>query len=86
VVNAARVLFVPSNGGQECKTGHDKEKILMGRGGEVKKGKESEYGQVEYGTLKPIKVILRRGREKSKNNEGDEPNQGTLYAHVGTSQ
>jgi hypothetical protein len=28
----------------------------------------------EYGTLKPIKVILRRERWKREDNEGDEPN------------
>jgi hypothetical protein len=28
----------------------------------------------EYGTLKPVKVVLRRGRGKKKKNDGDEPN------------
>jgi hypothetical protein len=32
----------------------------------------------EYGALKPVAVILRRGRRKM---EGDEPNQGTLYTY-----
>jgi hypothetical protein len=32
----------------------------------------------EYGALKPIKAILRRGREKRENNVGDEPNWGIL--------
>jgi hypothetical protein len=40
----------------------------------------------EYGTLKPDKVILRRWRGKRENNEGDEPNQGTLYAYMEMSQ
>jgi hypothetical protein len=31
----------------------------------------------ECGTLKPVEVILRRGRGKGKNNGGDEINQGT---------
>jgi hypothetical protein len=29
----------------------------------------------EYGTLKPVEVILRRGWRKRKNNGRDEPNQ-----------
>jgi hypothetical protein len=33
----------------------------------------------EYGTSKPIKVILKRGREKRENNGGNEPNWGTLW-------
>jgi hypothetical protein len=32
----------------------------------------------EYGTLKPVKVILRRGRKKRENNGEDEPNQDIL--------
>jgi hypothetical protein len=36
----------------------------------------------EYGTLKPVKVILRRGRDIKENNERDEPNWGTLYAYM----
>jgi hypothetical protein len=36
----------------------------------------------EYGTLKPIEVILRRGWRKRENNGGEEPNQGTLYVHM----
>jgi hypothetical protein len=28
----------------------------------------------EYGTLKPVEVILRRGRGKRENNGSDEPN------------
>jgi hypothetical protein len=38
----------------------------------------------EYGTLKPAKVILRRG--KRENNGGDEPNWGTFYAYMEMSQ
>jgi hypothetical protein len=34
----------------------------------------------EYGTLKTVEVILRREREKKKN-EGDEPN-GVQYMHI----
>jgi hypothetical protein len=37
-------------------------------------------------TLKPIKVILRRGRGKRENNGGDEPNWGTLYIYMEMSQ
>jgi hypothetical protein len=39
----------------------------------------------EYGTLKPVKVILRRGR--GKKNGGDEPNWGysmCVYRNVTT--
>jgi hypothetical protein len=32
----------------------------------------------EYGTLKPVEAILKRGREKKWKNGGDEPNQGTV--------
>jgi hypothetical protein len=39
----------------------------------------------EYGTLKPVEVILRRGWGKNKNNEGDKPNLRTLYACMETS-
>jgi hypothetical protein len=35
----------------------------------------------EYGTLKPIEVILRRGRGNRENNGGDESNWGILYSH-----
>jgi hypothetical protein len=34
----------------------------------------------EYGILKPVEAILRRGR--GKNNGEDEPNQGMLYAYM----
>jgi hypothetical protein len=40
----------------------------------------------EYGTLKPVKVILRRGREKRENNGGNKPNLGTLYTYMKMSQ
>jgi hypothetical protein len=36
----------------------------------------------EYGTLKPVKVILKRGREKRENNGGEEPNRGTLSTYM----
>jgi hypothetical protein len=36
----------------------------------------------EYGTLKPIKVILRRGARKRENNGGDEPNRGAIYVYM----
>jgi hypothetical protein len=36
----------------------------------------------EYGTLKTVEVILRRGRKKRENNGEDESNQGTLYMYV----
>jgi hypothetical protein len=39
----------------------------------------------EYETLKPVKVILRKGREK-KNNRGDKPIRGTLYTYMEMSQ
>jgi hypothetical protein len=31
-----------------------------------------------YGTLKPVEIVLRRRKRKGENNEGNEPNQGTL--------
>jgi hypothetical protein len=46
----------------------------------VKRVKEGEYGScifyisMNMGTLKPAKVILRRGRVKRENNGKDEPN------------
>jgi hypothetical protein len=40
----------------------------------------------EYGILKPVEVILRRGRGKREKNGGDEPNQGTLYVNMEMSQ
>jgi hypothetical protein len=36
----------------------------------------------EYGTLKPIKVILRRERRKGENNGRGEPNWGTFIACI----
>jgi hypothetical protein len=36
----------------------------------------------EYGPLKPVKVILRRGMGKRENNGGDEPNQVSFYTYV----
>jgi hypothetical protein len=36
----------------------------------------------EYGTLKSVEVILRRGRRKRENNGGNETNLGTLYAYM----
>jgi hypothetical protein len=36
----------------------------------------------EYGILKHVEVILRRGSGKRKNNGGDEPNQETFYAYM----
>jgi hypothetical protein len=36
----------------------------------------------EDGTLKPVKVILRRGKGMRENDGGDEPNQGTVCAHM----
>jgi hypothetical protein len=56
-----------NNERQECKTGHVKGRVIVG-GGRV--NKEGEGGGIwlsyflymyEYGTLKPVKVILRRG-------------------------
>jgi hypothetical protein len=32
--------------------------------------------------LKPVKAILRRGREKRDNNGRDEQNQGTFYEYM----
>jgi hypothetical protein len=37
----------------------------------------------EYGAMKPVQVILRRGEGE---NEGSEPNQGTIYVHMERSQ
>jgi hypothetical protein len=39
----------------------------------------------EYGTLKSVKVLLRRGR-KRENNGGNKPNQGTINVHMEMSQ
>jgi hypothetical protein len=36
----------------------------------------------EYGTLKSVEVILRRGRKKRVDNGGDGPNWGTLYKYL----
>jgi hypothetical protein len=56
----------------------------------MKRVKEGEYGyflyMYEYGTLKPVKIILRKGRRKRKNNRGNESHQGTLYAYMEMSQ
>jgi hypothetical protein len=38
----------------------------------------------EYGTLKPVKVILRRGIRERENNGGDEPNWGTILCIYGS--
>jgi hypothetical protein len=40
----------------------------------------------EYGTLKAVYIICKRGRGKRNNNRGDEPNLGTLYAYMKMSQ
>jgi hypothetical protein len=40
----------------------------------------------EYGSLKPVEGILRRGRGKRENTGEDEPNWGTLYTYMGMSQ
>jgi hypothetical protein len=40
----------------------------------------------EYGTLKPVEVILRRGKEEEEDNGGDDPNWGMLYAYMEMSQ
>jgi hypothetical protein len=40
----------------------------------------------KYGRLKPVQVILRRRREKRKNDERNVPNQGTLYAYMDMSK
>jgi hypothetical protein len=39
----------------------------------------------EYGTLKPVEIISRRGVEKEINGE-NEPNPGTKYVYVEMSQ
>jgi hypothetical protein len=36
----------------------------------------------EYGTLKPVEVILRKRRGKQAVSRGDEPKQGTLYIYM----
>jgi hypothetical protein len=40
----------------------------------------------EYGMLKSVYIILRRGQRKRENNGGDEPNLGTLYTYMEKSQ
>jgi hypothetical protein len=40
----------------------------------------------EYGALKPVEVILRKGRKKRENNGGDEPNWCILYSCMEMSQ
>jgi hypothetical protein len=40
----------------------------------------------EYGTLKPVKVILRKVRGKRENNEEDELSHDPLYALMEVSQ
>jgi hypothetical protein len=36
----------------------------------------------KYGTLKPIEVILRRGRRKKENNGGEEPTRVHWKCHT----
>jgi hypothetical protein len=36
--------------------------------------------------VKPIEIILRRGKGERENNGVDEPNQGTLYTYMEMSQ
>jgi hypothetical protein len=36
----------------------------------------------EYGTLKQVKVISRRGRRGRENNGQDETKWGTMYAYI----
>jgi hypothetical protein len=40
----------------------------------------------EYGILKSVEVILRRGRGKRKNNGGNKPNRGIIYVYMEISQ
>jgi hypothetical protein len=40
----------------------------------------------EYGRLKPIKVISRKGVGEEGFKGGDEPNHGTIYVHMEMSQ
>jgi hypothetical protein len=41
----------------------------------------------EYGTLKPVKIILRMGLGvKRENNRGDKPNWGIVYVYMEMSQ
>jgi hypothetical protein len=40
----------------------------------------------EYGTLKYIEVILRKGRERRENNRRNESNRTILYSFMGMSQ
>jgi hypothetical protein len=40
----------------------------------------------EYGTLKPVKIILRKGRKKRENNGGNKQNWGTLSTYMEMSQ
>jgi hypothetical protein len=40
----------------------------------------------EYGTLKPVEVILRKERKKKENNGRDESNWSTLYTYMEMSQ
>jgi hypothetical protein len=36
----------------------------------------------EYGTMKPVKAILRRGWGRRNNNGGDEANLGTICVYM----
>jgi hypothetical protein len=40
----------------------------------------------EYGTLKPVDVILRKGSGRRENNGRDERNPSTLYRYMEISQ
>jgi hypothetical protein len=40
----------------------------------------------EYGTLKPVKVILRKRKGKRENNGLDEPNWSTINVYMEMSQ
>jgi hypothetical protein len=41
----------------------------------------------DYGTLKPVKTILRRGRRRKRENNGEEePNWVMLYTYMEISQ
>jgi hypothetical protein len=74
-----------NNEGLEGRTGHAGG-ALVGRR-VVKRIKEGKNGHVflylyKYGTMKPVEVILRRGRGKRENNGENEPSPGMLYVHM----
>jgi hypothetical protein len=80
-----------NNEGQECRPGHVTGRAQAdGRVNKEGKGGWLWYSWVfstrVYGALKPVEDILRRGRGKRGDNEGIEPNWGTLNTYMEMSQ